>query len=65
MTKTFGGPTHIPIVGDWDGDGISDLDLYEPSTGNWNVIFSAEGFSRTITRNWGGSPDQVALPKAP
>jgi hypothetical protein len=29
----FGNPGDTPVVGDWDGDGISEIGLHRPSTG--------------------------------
>jgi hypothetical protein len=32
ITIPFGGLTDLPVVGDWDGDGITTIGLYRPST---------------------------------
>jgi parallel beta-helix repeat protein len=31
----FGNPDDIPVVGDWDGDGIDEIGLHRPSTGEF------------------------------
>ena len=28
----FGGKRSIPVVGDWDGDAVSDLGVWQPAT---------------------------------
>lgn len=32
---SFGQPTDIPLLGDFNGNGKSDLRLFRPSTGDW------------------------------
>jgi len=32
---SFGGVGMIPVVGDWDGDGITTVGVFDPGTGNW------------------------------
>lgn len=43
----------MPIVGDYDGDGVDDLVHVEKSTGNWVYFSSLEGKSVTIECDWG------------
>lgn len=31
----------VPVTGDFDGDGTSDLGIYRPSTKEWHIAFSA------------------------
>ena len=34
-TFHFGSAGDIPVIGDWDGDGVSDAGIFRPSNGNW------------------------------
>jgi len=31
----FGRPGDLPVTGDWNGDGITDIGVFRPSTGQW------------------------------
>jgi len=42
----------IPIVGDYDGDGVDDLVHVEKSTGKWIYFSSLEGKKVTIGKDW-------------
>ncbi|MCA1809354.1 MAG: hypothetical protein LC725_07900 [Lentisphaerae bacterium] len=33
----WGGPGYLPVPGDYDGDGIWDLALYNVNTGEWQI----------------------------
>ncbi|MGI8683955.1 MAG: hypothetical protein ACR2MO_02445 [Acidimicrobiales bacterium] len=51
-------PRHLPVPGDYDGNGTTDIAVYRPSTGQW--------FVRNIsTTGWGVSGDvPLTLPYA-
>ena len=34
---TLGEPDSIPVIGDFDGDGLDDLGLYDPVSGAWSA----------------------------
>src|SRR5262249_53702153 len=42
---------------DFDGDGRSDMTVYNMSTNVWSSLPSSLGFSGGINRTWGGSGD--------
>jgi hypothetical protein len=37
----------LPVVGDWDGDGVAHLGLFRPSTGQWFLEYNGN-------RSWNG-----------
>jgi hypothetical protein len=37
ITITFGNPTDLPITGDWDGDGVDTVGVYNSTTGVFNL----------------------------
>ena len=42
---------------DYDGDGASDLAVYEPVTGTWSIRDSSTDFTNLRTIAWGGAGD--------
>jgi hypothetical protein len=49
-------PTPHAQVADFDGDGQTDVSVFQPNDGSWNVINSAT--NTTMARNWGTNGDQ-------
>ena len=47
----------VPVPGDYDGDGISDLAVYRPASGVWFIKLSATGFTTSASFQWGLSSD--------
>ncbi len=65
-TETFGYGGTVPVVGDYDGDGVADFGCYDaagiPGTaasGSWYIMQSRDGFRR---RTW-GAPGTIPLGK--
>jgi len=55
--QNWGWNATVPVPGDYDGDGESDLAVYWPESGNWYIHLSATG--TILVQNWGWS---AALP---
>ena len=39
----FGNPGDLPVVGDWDGTGITKIGVFRPSTGKWFIDRNSNG----------------------
>jgi FG-GAP repeat len=50
----FGLADDKPVVGDYDGDGKSDIAVFRPSNGYWYILGSNAGF---MSFQWGISTD--------
>jgi hypothetical protein len=51
VQATVGHPGDIPLVGDFDGDGKSDLAVWRPSEANWYIYPSST--AQSYVRQWG------------
>ena len=66
-TVQFGIAGDIPVgarprvgslaVSDFDGDGVSDITVFRPSTGTWFTTYSSTGFATNSSTQWGAATD--------
>ena len=54
-TQTIGNPGDVNVQGDYDGDGIADIAMFTPSTGDWQIRGSSTGETSII--HWGSGGD--------
>ena len=57
--RQFGLPGDVPLVEDFDADGIADINVYRPSGGFWFTQRSTQGFFGPI--QWGSPGDEPML----
>jgi hypothetical protein len=48
---------HGDKLGDFDGDGSTEIGVYRRSTGDWWILTSDSGYTSWFTKNWGLSTD--------
>ncbi len=58
ITIRFGNAGDLPVAGDWDGNGISDVGVFRPSTPQFLLrLPTANGSEEVITINFGQAGD--------
>src|SRR5205823_4012765 len=56
-TPLWGVSTDLPVPGDYDGDGKTDIAVYRASTGAWWILNSGTNYTTYSNYNWGNSTD--------
>ncbi|HYP50583.1 MAG TPA: hypothetical protein VEQ34_06545, partial [Pyrinomonadaceae bacterium] len=57
----FGTEGDVPIAAEFDGDGITDIAVFRPSTGWWYAIKSSS--DTFVAAKFGTAGDLPAMPK--
>jgi hypothetical protein len=60
VNGNFGKAGDVPVEGDYDGDGISDVAVYRPMTGEWFIRQSSNGV--VTAQVFGGVNGDVPVP---
>jgi len=50
----FGAPGWTPVVGDWNGDGKTEIGIYQ--NGSWYLDLAGTGSAPTATYHYFGAP---------
>jgi hypothetical protein len=56
-TRTFGAPGDLPIIGDWNGDGVDDIGTYTPATTTFTMLWP----DGSVVSKMFGQPDDTPL----
>ena len=56
-TVQWGGGSDIPVPGDYDADGKTDLGIFRPGTAYWFVMKSSTNYTAWSTIQWGAGTD--------
>ena len=62
--------TQVPVWGDFDGDGVADLGLFDHRDGTWYIKQGGSSFTSAFSVKWGRStaastlPNQIQVPLA-
>ena len=54
----------MPVTGDYDGDGKTDVAIFRPSTATWWILQSSTDYTTYVSHQWGNGAD-IPVFKAP
>jgi hypothetical protein len=49
----WGAGTDVPVPGDYDGDGKTDVAVYKQAGGNWYILKSSTNYTTWKIVQWG------------
>lgn len=52
VNSTFGGPGDMPLVGDYDGDGLADRVVFRPASGTWYIRYATPKPDTAVAYGW-------------
>jgi hypothetical protein len=58
----WGYDSDVPVPGDFDGDGQTDISIYRPGDGMWWILPSSWSYSSYLTYQFGGNDYDMPVP---
>jgi len=56
-----GAPGEIPVVGDWNGDGVDDFGAYDPLTATWTLRYVDGSGLAWVAQTMYGQPGNLPV----
>jgi hypothetical protein len=53
LDRWWGAADDVPVPGDYDADGVTDICVYRPAFGTWFVLTSSSGRTQYTANGWG------------
>src|SRR5262249_60423082 len=51
----YGGPGYTAVPEDYDGDGRTDVGVYNYITGDWSILLSSTNYTTSLSESVGGA----------
>jgi hypothetical protein len=59
MLGTLGAGGAVPVPGDYDGDGTTDLAVFQ--SGVWQILYSSTSYKSGVSLTWGEVGDEPII----